>query len=105
LRVENAFALPFSNFLGRVSRFNSLFRLLFYVFRTTRKIKILNLHYARLIPFPVSRVSGAHLSGFAPRPTLQGCNGGESLATCGRFDRLGDMNPIPLAPEANFLPR
>jgi len=48
-----------------------------------------NLHYTRLIPFLVSRMSGAHLRGFASRPTHQGCNGGESLATCGRFDRLG----------------
>jgi len=28
-----------------------------------------NLHYTRLIPFRVSRVSGAYLRGFAPRPT------------------------------------
>jgi len=50
-----------------------------------------NLHYTRLIPFRVSRVSGAHLRGFAPQqgPYNQGCNGGESLATYGRFDRLG----------------
>jgi len=48
-----------------------------------------NLCYTCLIPFRVSRVSSAHLRGFAPRPTHQGCSGGESLATCGRFDRLG----------------
>jgi len=52
-----------------------------------------NLHYTRLIPFRMSRVSGAHLRGFAPGPTHQGCSGGESLATCGRFDRLGNWNP------------
>jgi len=34
----------------------------------------------------MSRVSGAHLCGFASGPTLQGCSGGESLATCGRFE-------------------
>jgi len=37
----------------------------------------------------VSRVTGTLLRGFAPRPTHQGCSGGESLAKCGRFDRLG----------------
>jgi len=37
----------------------------------------------------VSRVSGAHHRGFAPGLTHQGCSGGESLATCGRFGRLG----------------
>jgi len=47
-----------------------------------------NFCYTRLIPYLVSRVSGAHVRGFAPRPTHQGYNGGESLATCGRFDRL-----------------
>jgi len=52
-----------------------------------------NLHYTRLIPFQVSRVSGAHLRGFVPEPTHQGCNCGESLATCGRFDRLGIWTP------------
>jgi len=31
----------------------------------------------------------------------QGCNGGESLATCVRFAR--DLNPIPPALEANVL--
>jgi len=40
-----------------------------------------NLHHTRLIPFRVSRVSGAHLRGFA--------NSGESLETCGRFYRPG----------------
>jgi len=48
-----------------------------------------NLNFTRLIPFRVSRVSSAHLRGFPPWPTLQGCCGGESLATCGRFDLLG----------------
>jgi len=53
------------------------------------------------MPFRVSRVSGAHLRGFAPgRPTLQVCSSGESLATCVKFNRLErDMNPIPPAPE------
>jgi len=37
------------------------------------------LYYTRLIHFRVSRVSGAHLRGFAPEPTYQGCNGDESL--------------------------
>jgi len=37
--------------------------------RANRKVKKkLNLYYTRLIPFRVSRVSGAHLRGFAPRP-------------------------------------
>jgi len=40
-----------------------------------------NLRCTRIIPFWVSRVNGAHLRGFAPRPTHQVCNGGESLAT------------------------
>jgi len=64
------------------------------------KIKIKSyLNYTRLIPFRVSRVSGAHFRGFAPRSTHQGCSGGESLATCGRFDRLGIWTPyLPLAP-------
>jgi len=35
----------------------------------------------------VSRVSGAHLRGFVPGLTHQGCSGGELLATSGRFDR------------------
>jgi len=48
-----------------------------------------NLHYTRLIPFRMSRVSGAHLRGFAPGPIHQGFNSGKLLATCGRFDRLG----------------
>jgi len=34
----------------------------------------------------VPQVSGARLRGFAPGSTHQGCSGGESLATCGRFD-------------------
>jgi len=55
-----------------------------------KKIKS-NLHYTRLIviviTFRVSQVSGAqHLRGFAPGPTLRGYNGGESLATCRRFE-------------------
>jgi len=41
----------------------------------------------------VTRVSGAHLRGFTPGPTHQDCNDGESLATCGRFDRLGIWTP------------
>jgi len=41
----------------------------------------------------MSRVSGAHLRGFAPGTTHQGCSGGESLATNGRFDRLGIWSP------------
>jgi len=35
----------------------------------------------------VSRVSGASTA--APGLTHHYCSGGESLATCGRFDRLG----------------
>jgi len=46
-----------------------------------------------LKPFRVSRVSGAHLRSFATGPTHQGCNSGELLATCGRFDRLGGVEP------------
>jgi len=45
------------------------------------------------LAFRVSRVSGAHLLGFAPGPTHQGCSSDGSLATCGRFDRLGQWNP------------
>jgi len=41
----------------------------------------------------VSRVSGAHLRGFAPGSTHQGCSGGELLATCGRFDRIEIWTP------------
>jgi len=55
-----------------------------------------NLHYTRLIAFRVSRVSGAHPCGFAPGPTHQGCSGGESLAMCERFDRLGIWTPYLL---------
>jgi len=40
------------------------------------KSKKSNIHYTRLILFPVSRVSGAHFRGFAPEPTLKGCSGG-----------------------------
>jgi len=60
---------------------------LFHHFNT-KKIKP-NLRYTRLIPVRVSRVSGAQLRSFAPRPTHQGYSGGESLATCGRFIDLG----------------
>jgi len=49
-----------------------------------------NLYYTRLISF---RVSGAYPHLFAPGATLQGCNGGESLATCGKFDRIGIWIP------------
>jgi len=43
----------------------------------------------------MSRMSGAHLPplGFASVPTYQSCNGGKSLAMCGRFDRLGIWTP------------
>jgi len=57
------------------------------------QIKKSNLYYTRFIPFWVSRVSGAHLRGFAPGPILQGCSGGELLATCRRFDLLGIWTP------------
>jgi len=60
-----------------------------------------NLDYTRLILFWVSRVSGAHLRGFAPGLTHQGCNGGKSLATCRRFDRLGIWTPYLQTPKAN----
>jgi len=50
------------------------------------KSKKSNLCYTRLAPFQVLRMNGAHLHSFAPGPTLQGYNGGESMATCGRFD-------------------
>jgi len=33
-------------------------------------------------------VKSALFRGFALRLTLKGCSGGESLTTCGRFDRL-----------------
>jgi len=45
--------------------------------------------FTLLMPFRVLRVSGAHLRGFAPGLTHQGCSGGESLVTCGKFGRLG----------------
>jgi len=75
------------------------------------------------IPFRVSRVSGAHLRCFAPaaRTHKQGYSGGESLVTCGRFDRLRiwipclshqmrttcaiwpiPLAPIPLAPSGRW---
>jgi len=38
-------------------------------------------------------MSGVQLRGFAPETTHQGCNGGESLATCGRFNRLEIWTP------------
>jgi len=57
---------------------------IFYVFSKIIKSKS-NLRYTRLIPFRVSRVSSAHLRGFAPRPTR-------------------DLNSIPPALEANDLP-
>jgi len=41
----------------------------------------------------VSQVSGAHLHGFAPGSTHQGCSGGKPLAMCGRFDRLRIWTP------------
>jgi len=40
-------------------------------------------------PFLGSQMSGALLRGYVPRPTVQNCSGGELLATCWRFDRLG----------------
>jgi len=60
------------------------------------------LHYTRLIPFRVSQVSGANLSGFAPRPTIK------VAKVASRWQRVGDLvssesEPIPLAPEANVL--
>jgi len=48
-----------------------------------------NLRYTRLLPFRVSQVSGAHLPGFRQDSHFKGYSGGESLATCGIFDRLG----------------
>jgi len=48
-------------------------------------------------------MSGAHLRGFAPGLTLQVCSGGESLATCGRFDRLGIWTPYLLHQRQNFI--
>jgi len=53
-----------------------------------------NLHYTRLNT--LSRVTSERcpFRGFAPGPTHQvDCSGGESLATCGRFDRLGIWTP------------
>jgi len=50
-----------------------------------------NLHYTRLIPFRVSRVDGAHLRGFAPRPTQS------------RLQRWRVVGNV-CAPEANVLP-
>jgi len=51
------------------------------------------LHYTRLIPFWVLQVNGAHLHGFAPRTTHQGCNSSKTLAMCERFDKLGIRTP------------
>jgi len=42
-------------------------------------------------------MSGAHLHGFVPGPTLQVCSVNKSLAMSGRFDRR-DLDPIPPAP-------
>jgi len=51
------------------------------------KSKSKNLCYTRLIPFRVSRVSGVPISAALRQgPYNQGCNGGESLATYGKFD-------------------
>jgi len=62
-----------------------------------------NLYYTRLTPFWVSRVSGVQLRGFAPGPTHQGCSGGESLATGGRFDRLRTRSRrLTTAPSGRF---
>jgi len=75
-------------YLSKVKLDNLLFcfkfgrKLRTYFAQVFTKSKKSNLHYTRLIPFRVSRVGGAHLRSFAR-------NGGESLATCGRFDRLG----------------
>jgi len=57
-----------------------------------RKIKKSNLRYTRLIPFGVSRVSGAQLRGFVPGLAHQGCSGGESLAT--NLKLLGILNTV-----------
>jgi len=58
-----------------------------------------NLHCARLIPFRVSRVNGPSPRFWARvhRPTLYGCNDGESLATCedligSKFERHTSRN-------------
>jgi len=56
-------------------------------------IKKSNLSYSRIIPIRMSRVRGAHLRGFAPRPTHQGYSSGESLAKCRRSDRIGIWSP------------
>jgi len=57
-----------------------------YLFK--KVLKKSNFRYTRLMPFRVSRVSGAHFREFTPEITLQGCSGDESLAACWRFDRL-----------------
>jgi len=77
---------------GKLSfKFNFSSSLLFEhsAIRVTKQKSKSNLYYTRLIPFRVSRVSCARLRGFAPGPTHQGRSGNESLATRGRFDRLG----------------
>jgi len=56
-----------------------------------QKIKKSNIRHSRLIPFLVSRVSD-------PFPRIcarahKGCSGGESLAMCGRFERLEIWTP------------
>jgi len=43
--------------------------LFFVVLTGVLILKKSNFYYTRLIPFRVSRVGGAHLHGFAPRPT------------------------------------
>jgi len=60
-----------------------------------QQIKI-KFHYTCLFHFRVSRLGSAYLRGIAPEPTLQVCSGGESLTTCGMFDRT--------APQSDFLP-
>jgi len=44
---------------------------------------------------------GAHLHGFAPRPTASHV---KVATVASHWQRVGDLNPIPPAPEANVLP-
>jgi len=53
------------------------------------------------MPYRVSRMSGAHLRGYTPKP--QGYSEGEPLATCGRFDRLEILTPYLPHPESYHL--
>jgi len=81
-----------------------LFQKAFYskILSNQNKIKS-NLYYTRLIPFQVSRVSGAHLCGFAPRPILSKLQRWWVVGNVWEISSARDLNTIPPALEANIL--